>query len=555
VALTYTEIEEQKNTRIVVFFLIVVLFYFLTALIVGSLVKAFFVYYMQEGRGGNPMLGTQGIITSLAIAMVAATLHISYSMRNAMARVQANLSAEPLDPGDTYHRQFAKIVDEVNVATGSKYKITPVVIPTVALNAFSMADSKGNALVGATEGLLARLNRQQLQAVVAHEVAHVASGDSLQTTIGCSLFGVFAATAAAALAVIRHGGRSRVGRRDKGAGAIILFMLLLYLVLSVTQFFYRLIRFSLSRDREYRADAIAIRMTRDPISLSEALYKISRTWRGIGHIDQNFSTLFILNPAVTVHDEQEGFLADLMSTHPPIKKRMKLLAEMAHTDVAHIMHSVMKKERHKELSREVTAEPETGGPQWMMRDQESGWQGPFTAGQAMVLGWLTPATWVKPLGSETVMQAKEEALLAPVFDSKLDRAAVSKCMCPTCRQRLIEEDYEGVPVYHCVFCGGMLVDRRKMQRISLRKQKGFDERLAKLANMAQENGKARRDQRVGPQLSPFHCPNCDQEMRRGFYNYQYLIEVDKCVRCSMVWFDKNELEMIQYLIEEHDPAI
>ncbi len=558
--LTYTEIEQNKNTQILIFFLVVVLFYFFTALVVGSLVKGFFHLYVMEGRAGSPLLGLSGLIVSLVIALVAAAIHIGHSMSNAMAKVRINLGADDIDPEDNYHRLFATIVDEVNVATGGRYKITPVIIPSVALNAFSMADRKGNALVGATEGLLAKLNRQQLQAVVAHEVAHVATGDSFQTTIGCSLFGIFAATAHAALHGARAGGRVRWTRRGKGAGAIVVFLFLLFLVLSVTQFFYGLIRFSLSRDRELRADAVAVRLTRDPISLSEALYKISRGWRGFGQIDKNFSTLFILNPAKEARDEREGFMDNLFSTHPPIRKRMKILAEMAHTDVAHIVHDVISEARREELAREIPPETEADQPKWMLRDDGQNWKGPFTISQAMVLGWLTPATWVKRFGGQAIDetlgqalgQARDEPLLAPVFDSKLGGANISKFTCPTCNQKLVDEDYEGVPIHRCMFCHGTLVDRRKMTRISLRTEKGFNKRLARLADLTQKNGEARRNDRAKPEPSPFNCPNCDQEMRRGFYTYQYLVEVDKCMRCAMVWFDKDELEIIQYLIEHSD---
>jgi len=579
--LTYTEIEREKNTQIVIFFLVVVLFYFFTALVVGSLVKGFFHYYVLEGRAGSPLLGLSGLVVSLAIALVAAGIHIGHSMSNAMAKVRLNLGAEDIDHQDNYHRQFATVVDEVNVATGARYKITPVIIPSVALNAFSMADRNGNALVGATEGLLAKLNRQQLQAVVAHEVAHVATGDSFQTTIGCSLFGIFAATAHAALHGARASGRVRWGRRGKGAGAIVVFLFLLFLVLSVTQFFYSLIRFSLSRDRELRADAVAVRLTRDPIALSEALYRISRGWRGFGQIDKNFSTLFILNPTKEARDEREGFMDNLFSTHPPIRKRMKILAEMAHTDIAHIIHDVVNQVRREEAARETP--PETGAdePSWMLRDDAENWKGPFTASQAMVLGWLTPATWIKRFGGEATNQAmgalpgailgggalggtpgqtagqalgqaRDEPLLTPVFDSKLGGANISKFTCPTCNQKLIDEDYEGAPIHHCTFCQGTLVDRRKMTRISLRTEKGFSERLARLAELTQKNGEARRNERARPEPSPFNCPNCSSEMRRSFYTYQYLVEVDKCTRCTMVWLDKDELEIIQYLIEHSD---
>jgi heat shock protein HtpX len=587
--LTYTEIEQEKNTQILVFFLVVVLFYFFTALVVGSLVKGFFHYYVMEGRMGSPLLGPSGLLLSLAIALVAAAIHIGHSMNNAMARVRLNLGAEDIDPQDNYHREFASVVDEVNVATGARYKITPVIIPSVALNAFSMADRKGNALVGATEGLLAKLNRQQLQAVVAHEVAHVATGDSFQTTIGCSLFGIFAATAHAALHGARAGGRVRVGRRGKGAGAIVVFLFLLFLVLSVTQFFYSLIRFSLSRDRELRADAVAVRLTRDPIALSEALYKISRGWRGFGQIDKNFSTLFIMNPAKEARDEREGFMDNLFSTHPPIRKRMKILAEMAHTDIAHVIRDVLSQVREQEAAREIPAEPGAGEPSWMLRDDQDNWKGPFTVSQAMVLGWLTPATWVKRFGGEaanqamaalpgdaaagsilgagaapgggpgeatgeSIGQARDEPLLAPVFDARLGGANVSKFTCPTCNQKLIDDDYEGAPIHRCAFCHGTLVDRRKMTRIALRTEKGFSERLARLAELTQKNGQARRNEKAKLEPSPFNCPNCNSEMRRGFYTYQYLVEVDKCTRCTMVWLDKDELEIIQYLIEHSDSA-
>ena len=589
--LTYTEIEQEKNTQIVIFFLVVVLFYFFTALVVGSLVKGFFHYYVMEGRTGSPMLGLPGLLLSLAIALVAAGIHIGHSMNNAMAKVRLNLGAEDIDHQDNYHRQFAAVVDEVNVATGARYKITPVIIPSVALNAFSMADRKGNALVGATEGLLAKLNRQQLQAVVAHEVAHVATGDSFQTTIGCSLFGIFAATAHAALHGARAGGRVRVGRRGKGAGAIVAFLFLLFLVLSVTQFFYSLIRFSLSRDRELRADAVAVRLTRDPIALSEALYKISRGWRGFGQIDRNFSTLFIMNPAKEARDEREGFMDNLFSTHPPIRKRIKILADMAHTDVAHVIHDVLSQVRVEEAAREIPAEPGADEPLWMLRDDQENWKGPFTVSQAMVLGWLTPATWVKRFGGgaaeqamaampggatggaafhvgtgsapggtsgqaagEAPGQARDEPLLAPVFDARLGGASVSKFVCPTCNQKLIDEDYEGATIHRCVFCHGTLVDRRKMNRITLRTEKGFSERLARLAELTQKNGQARRNEKARLEPSPFNCPNCSSEMRRGFYTYQYLVEVDKCTRCTMVWLDKDELEIIQYLIEHSDSA-
>ena len=257
--LTYTEIEQQKNTRILVFFLVVVAFYFLTALVLLTLVKGFLIVYMDELRGVSLSISGKEAFVTLLLAMGAAGIHIAHSMSNAMRYVEGNLGAHNLDTRDRYHKRLATIVDEVNVATGSRYKIKPVVIPTIALNAFSMADRDNHAIIGVTEGLLSKLTRQQLQAVVAHEMAHVASGDSLQTTIGCALFGIYAAMAAGARIGLRSG--RYVRRSGKGTGAFLLLMALIYITLGVTQFFYRLIRFALSREREIRADAIAVTFT------------------------------------------------------------------------------------------------------------------------------------------------------------------------------------------------------------------------------------------------------------------------------------------------------
>jgi len=555
-ALTYTEIEQQKNMRIWIFFAVVVLFYFTIAVILGNITKFFFVMQASMIGKAHPFLTRKELLYVVLFAFTAAILHTIYSMGNAMSFIKQNLGTEAIDLSDRYHQRFNNIVDEVNVATGSKYKITPMVIPTVAMNAFAMSDYNKNAVVGVTEGLLSKLTRQQLQAVVAHEVGHVVSGDSLQTTIGCSLFGIYAAMLNGIKKVF-EGGRIRVSGR--GGGGIILFLLLIYIILSIMQFFYNLIRMVVSRNRELRADAIAVRLTRDPISLSEALYAISQGWRGFGYIDSNLESLFIINPIDEDKDEEEGFLADLMSTHPPIKKRMAILAEMAHADVKGIQEKVISQERLKENIRKSETSTEKEDLRWMLTDDQKTWQGPFTIAQIMALGWLRPQTWIKPLDSETIKQAKDESLLKPFFDDKIKNFTTfptSSLDCPKCRQALIDEEYEGVIVHRCVFCEGVLVEKGKIPRIIIRKEVGFDERLKKIAELTQKNGLAKiRDKVIDKEPLLLRCPKCGTNMLKNFYTMAYLVEVDRCSRCDLVWFDKDELEIVQYLIENKKTGI
>jgi heat shock protein HtpX len=541
-ALTYTEIEEQKNTRILLFFLIVVAFYFLTAIVLTAIAKVFLVSYLDSLKSVDLSVSAREILIALLVALAAAGIHILHSVRNAMKYVEDNLSTEVIDYKDRYHKRLASIVEEVNVATGGKYRVRPVVIPTVAMNAFSMADRDNYAIVGVTEGLLSKLSRQQLQAVVAHEMAHVASGDSLQTTIGCALFGVYAAMAKAALTGLK--GSRHVRRPGKGGGAVILFMLLMYLTLRVTQFFYGLIRFALSRERELRADAVAVRLTRDPIGLAEALHKISSGWRGIGYIERELASLFIINPAVDARDEREGWWSNLLSTHPPIRRRIDILAGMAHVSAKEIENNVRTEMELRDRSREMPRAPEEA--LWMFSGEDGSWQGPFSLSQAMVLGWLKPDTWIKRLESEGLLQAKDEPLLDPVFDSKLKASRLSDLDCPKCKKRLVEEEYEGVMVRRCVFCQGALVRWKKLPRIGMRTEKGFDERIKKLALHAERDGlRGDRDRRV----SPLACPKCGGKMYRGRYSVTYPVEVDKCLMCSLIWFDRDEIEMFQYLLE------
>ncbi len=544
-ALTYTEIEQQKNTRILIFFLVVVLFYFLTALILTGLVKGFLIVYMDDLRGVSLSISGKELLITLLVAVAAAGIHIAHSVKNAMRYVESNLAAEPMDPKDRYHKRFVRIVEEVNVATGNKYNVKPVVIPTVALNAFSMADRGNHAIIGITEGLLSKLTRQQLQAVVAHEMAHIASGDSLQTTIGCALFGIYAAMAAAAKIGLRSG--RHVRRSGKGMGAVLLLLMLIYLTLGVTQFFYRLMRFALSREREIRADAIAVRLTRDPISLSEALHKVASGWRGIGYIRRDLASLFIVNPAVDSRDEREGWWANLQSTHPPIRKRLKILARMAHVGVKEIEENVRREVERRDGVREMPGAEEE--PLWMFSDETGSWQGPFTMSQTMVLGWLRPDTWVKRLEGEGLFQAKEESLLEPVFDSRAKAARVSDLDCPACNQKMVEEDYEGVSVKRCPFCQGMLVGWRMLPRIGVRTERGFDERIKKLAEYAERDHRAKSHGTKGRRISPLKCPKCGRDMQRGDYSGTYPVEVDRCVMCGMVWFEQDELETFQYMLE------
>ena len=543
-ALTYTEIEQQKNRRIWIFFGVVVLFYFIIAVVLATATKVFFAAEVV-GKNNLSFLSGEELFYVVLFALAAALIHTAYSIGNAASLVKQSLEAVEIDPSDTPHQRFKNIIDEVNVATGNKCRITPVVIPTVAMNAFTVSNSRREAVLGITEGLLWKLNREQLEAVIAHEVGHIVSGDSYQTTIACSLFGIYAAMLAG---IEKTFGEGRVRVSERSGGRATLFLVLVYLLLSLLQFFYNMVRLFVSRDRELRADSIAVRITRDPISLSEALVIISRGWRGLGHIDRNLESLFIVNPVHEEVDESEGFWADLLSTHPPLHKRVSLLTQMAHADVKQIEESVLAQEKQRDQTRDIVTEEE--GPQWMVLEKGKGWRGPLTLPQLRHLGWVTPDTWFQGVGEQEVKQAKDAPLLKPCFAGQLEKLNVSSLLCPRCNQSLVWEEYEGAMGQRCVFCGGILLEENKVRRIIIRREKGFDEGIKKFAELTQKSGLEKfHNKELNKPLFYLKCPRCQNNMMRTFYTMAYLVEVDRCLPCDLVWFDRHELEVVQCLIE------
>ena len=195
-----------------------------------------------------------------------------------------------------------------------------MVIPSLSMNAIAVEDLSGQATIAITEGLLSRLTRPQLEAVLAHEAYHILSNDCIEATVATSLFGMYAAM----LEKLQD-----FGDEERGGGlhpAFFLFWVLMKLGQMLNLF--------ISREREYRADAASVRMTRDPVAMAEALYLLSRNWRSTGLIGSGLEMLCIMNPEEAEAEEEEGFWQNLMSTHPPIRKRIDVLLSMAHADIS-----------------------------------------------------------------------------------------------------------------------------------------------------------------------------------------------------------------------------
>jgi len=521
--LTFIDIERQKSWRISILFLFL-LFIYLIAL--APLLGVFIHAYLPP-RSSLPPLAAWGMLS-----LVAAGLHFGVSAYDTVNTVVRGLDAMPPDPEDAVHMMFMNILQEVHIVTGNKRTMKGMVIPSFSLNALAVADLQGNAVIAITEGLLSRLTRPQLEAVIAHEAHHILSNDCLETTIAASLFG----TCSSAMEKLGHASGERTVRSPMHI-----------LGLSLLQLSFLLNMF-VSREREYRADAASVRMTRNPIALAEALHLLSRSWRGAGFIGSGYEMLCIVNPQITALDETDGFWADVFSTHPPLAKRIDILLSMAHRNIAEL-----------EAPAEETAHGEIrvpASPLFYAMNPQQQWQGPFTLSELAGLSWLSPLTWITEGVGKLVHRAAQEPSVNAMIFARYSgqKQIVSTFSCPTCSQPLVRESYEGTQIHQCRFCSGILVDSVKLPRIIARtgKERSCSERISSRArsiiNLNQLGHAYRKRSDDSPVRNLQHCPHCHNPMSRGFYSQVYLIEVDSCSFCGLTWFDKDELEMLQCLI-------
>ncbi len=536
--LTFIDIERQKNWRIWIFFLFLLFLYFVIAALFAVMTLPITLnstpLHSAHLHPAPPHVVPQLWVFLGITALLVAAIHFWFSAYDTVTTVVRGLDAQEPDPKDDIHKMFLNIMEEMHVVTGHRRTIRAVVIPSLSLNALAAADLKGQAVIGITEGLLSRLTRPQLETVIAHEAHHILSGDCLETTVASSLFGTWSS-------LVESLSSTSSRRRTSSSAGVLLAWLLLKLSYLLSMF--------ISREREYRADAASVRMTRNPIALAETLHLLSRSWRGAGFIGSGFEMLCIVNPQATALDETEGFWADLLSTHPPLRKRMDILLTMAHTSVAEL--------DAKAANRGKAIMQRPAGPQYYAMNPQQQWQGPFALNELGALAWLSPLTWVTTGEKQVVDRAWKQPLINDIFTARLSEQAqaVTDLTCPSCGQPLVAESYENTQVHQCRFCAGTLVENGKIARIIARtgRERPCSERITALARAAVQENQIQYTKRMlvgGKNAASFlPCPKCKNVMSRGFYSSGHMIEVDRCSFCELTWFDRDELEMLQCLIE------
>ena len=220
------------------------------------------------------------------------------------------------------------VVEEMAIAAGLPMPKV-YIIDDSAPNAFATGRDPEHASVAVTSGLLEKLNRDELQGVIAHEMSHVANFDIRYAMLVGILVGTTVLISDFFLRGLWFGGGGR-GRGD-GGGYIQLIMIVIAIVFAIlAPLFARLLQLSISRQREYLADASAVRLTRNPKGLADALQKISGDREVLEAANRATAHLYIVNPVKGFEKRAKG----LFSTHPPIEERIQILRFMETGGVA-----------------------------------------------------------------------------------------------------------------------------------------------------------------------------------------------------------------------------
>lgn len=225
--------------------------------------------------------------------------------------------AKEIDQSDPAAREIYRLVENLAITAGLP---TPKVyiIQDSAMNAFATGRNPEHGVIALTTGIIGRLEKAELEGVIAHELAHIGNRDTLIQTIAVTLVGLVALLSDFFLRISFWGGGRNRDDNDSGQLGLILGVVAIFLAI-LAPIFVQLIQLAISRKREYLADATGALLTRYPDGLARALAKISNDTEALESANRATAHMYISNPF------KGKSLSEAFSTHPPIRKRIAAL--------------------------------------------------------------------------------------------------------------------------------------------------------------------------------------------------------------------------------------
>ncbi|MBD3389265.1 MAG: M48 family metalloprotease [Candidatus Altiarchaeales archaeon] len=304
----YDQIDSNKRNSWILVFVVMVTLGFLT-LAIGGIIAY------------NWNVGVMFIF--LMFASVFNIAYILYTYYNSDKVALKSVNAYEADPNHPNFSQLHHIIEEMAIAGGMP-KPRVYVMPTQDINAFATGRDPEHSVVCVTEGCLMKLNRQELQSVIAHEMTHIRNYDIRFVTLVAVMVGLVSIISQMFLRSLWYGSMFGGGRRRGGGGGNVVFLLLGIVLAIVAPLIVKLVQLAISRKREYMADGGAVELTRYPEGMISALKKIEADYaqpRKHSEVSAAVAPMFLADP--TKHR-----ITSLFQTHPPIADRIKALQAM-----------------------------------------------------------------------------------------------------------------------------------------------------------------------------------------------------------------------------------
>jgi heat shock protein HtpX len=303
------------------------------------LVAVFLVLFTALGFGLDFVFGdlriVDGSLVGFPMLMIAALIIGSVqsvlSYYSGASLVLASVHARELTADTSKHQMVLDVVREMALAARMPVP-RGYIIDDPAPNAFATGRDPEHSVICVTAGLVDEMDREELQGVIGHEMAHIVDYDIRTMMMIAVLVGGIALLANFFIRWSWFGGfgggfgggrRDRDNRDGSNAGALI--AIAVFILAAVAPIFSQLIAMAISRQREYLADASSVEFTRNPRALLRALERIAQTESPLKHASRGLAHLFIVNPLEGAREDDEGFWANLFSTHPPLSRRIARL--------------------------------------------------------------------------------------------------------------------------------------------------------------------------------------------------------------------------------------
>lgn len=301
------------------------------------LVAVFVALFTLLGFGLDFRFGDLAIVNGTltgfpALTLVALTFAIFQALLSyygGASLVLASVQARELTPDTPQHQMVLDVVREMALAARMPVP-KAYLMNDPSPNAFATGRNPNHSVVCVTQGLIDTMDREEVQGVLGHEMAHVRDYD-IRTMMmiavlvaGVAMLADFVYRSMWYTGTVGGGSRSRDDDSRSGNGGALIGILVLVLAV-LAPLFAQLLAMAVSREREYLADAASVEFTRNPRALLRALERIAQTESPLRNASRGTAHMFIVNPLQGARDDDEGFFANLFSTHPPLGRRIERL--------------------------------------------------------------------------------------------------------------------------------------------------------------------------------------------------------------------------------------